>query len=106
MAPHDALDRDRSELGADLAVYSRVRLGQGLRDDGAGLRARRFQVRGGDTVFLPRDFQSIREARNCGARIAGLAIAREIVLAHGGNIGVESEKGKGSEFFFTLPALV
>jgi signal transduction histidine kinase len=36
----------------------------------------------------------------------GLSIAREIVLAHGGNIGVESEKGKGSEFFFTLPALV
>lgn len=36
----------------------------------------------------------------------GLGIAREIVLAHGGNIGVESEEGKGSEFFFTLPALV
>jgi signal transduction histidine kinase len=36
----------------------------------------------------------------------GLSIAREIVLAHGGNIGVESEKGKGSEFFFTLPAQV
>ena len=35
----------------------------------------------------------------------GLSIAREIVLAHGGNIGVESEEGKGSEFFFTLPAL-
>jgi signal transduction histidine kinase len=36
----------------------------------------------------------------------GLSIAREIVLAHGGNIGVECEEGKGSEFFFTLPALV
>jgi two-component system, NtrC family, sensor histidine kinase KinB len=36
----------------------------------------------------------------------GLSIAREIVLAHGGNIGVESDEGKGSEFFFTLPALV
>jgi signal transduction histidine kinase len=35
----------------------------------------------------------------------GLSIAREIVLAHGGRIGVESDKGKGSEFFFTLPAL-
>jgi NtrC-family two-component system sensor histidine kinase KinB len=34
----------------------------------------------------------------------GLSIAREIVLAHGGNIGVESGEGKGSEFFFTLPA--
>jgi NtrC-family two-component system sensor histidine kinase KinB len=34
----------------------------------------------------------------------GLSIAREIVLAHGGTVGVESEEGKGSEFFFTLPA--
>jgi signal transduction histidine kinase len=36
----------------------------------------------------------------------GLSIAREIVLAHGGSIGMESEEGKGSEFYFTLPALV
>jgi signal transduction histidine kinase len=35
----------------------------------------------------------------------GLSIAQEIVLAHGGSIGVEGEEGKGSEFYFTLPAL-
>ncbi len=33
----------------------------------------------------------------------GLAIARHIVLAHKGNIWVESEPGKGSIFAFTLP---
>jgi len=33
----------------------------------------------------------------------GLYIAREIVRAHGGDVGVESEPGKGSTFCFTLP---
>jgi signal transduction histidine kinase len=34
----------------------------------------------------------------------GLAIAREIVTAHGGSIGVQSDGRSGSEFYFELPA--
>jgi NtrC-family two-component system sensor histidine kinase KinB len=32
----------------------------------------------------------------------GLSIAREIVVAHGGRIGVRSKPGQGSEFYFDL----
>lgn len=33
----------------------------------------------------------------------GLAIAREMIEAHGGKIWAESDEGKGTTVFFTLP---
>jgi signal transduction histidine kinase len=62
---------------------------------------------------IPKEYQSrifarfvqVPGTRSHGAGL-GLAIARGIVEAHGGMIGVESEEGKGSTFRFTLPVSV
>ena len=69
-----------------------------VRDEGPGI-PRELQRRIFDKFFR------VSESGDEGAGL-GLSIAREIVLAHGGSIGVESDKDKGSEFFFILPALV
>ena len=41
--------------------------------------------------------------RRHGGAGLGLAIARDVVERMGGTIGVESEPGQGSHFFFDLP---
>ena len=67
-----------------------------VRDEGPGI-PRELHRRIFDKFFR------VSESGDEGAGL-GLSIAREIVLAHGGKVGVKSEKGQGCEFFFTLPA--
>ena len=65
-----------------------------VRDQGPGIAAE-FQVRIFDRFFrVPGQVK-----RGAGL---GLTIAREVVVAHGGRVGVRSEPGQGSEFYFVL----
>ena len=50
-------------------------------------------------------FYQIRRQAGAGSKGSGLglAICNGIIAVHGGAIWVESEKGKGSKFFFSLP---
>ncbi len=56
---------------------------------------------------LSKVFDRFWQARKTGSMSGsglGLSIAKAIVEAHGGTIGVESQVGKGSSFSFTLPS--
>lgn len=65
-------------------------------DTGAGIPAE-------DLPYLFDRFWQAQKAERCGAGL-GLHIVKGIVEAHGGRIWVESAPGRGSCFFFTIPA--
>ena len=50
-------------------------------------------------------FYKADKARSQGGSGLGLAIAKHTIQAHGGNISVKSEEGKGSSFSFNLPII-
>jgi signal transduction histidine kinase len=83
------------ELGATPQSDTMIRFW--VRDNGPGLTPE-DQAR----LFLP--FTRLDQARATGHGL-GLSIVRRIVEKLGGQVGVESEVGRGSIFFFTLPAV-
>ena len=67
-----------------------------VRDSGEGIAAE----------HLPRLFEKfyrVPGSRSRGGAGPVLAIDREVVVAHGGQIAVESQIGRGTVFIFTLP---
>ena len=70
----------------------------GVKDQGQGIPADELPK-----LFKPFSKASVRGTAGEQSAGLGLAIVRRIIEGHGGRIWVESEFGKGSTFFFTLP---
>jgi signal transduction histidine kinase len=68
-------------------------------DQGQGIKADEVSK-----VFLPFQRTSTRATAGEHSSGLGLAICKRIVELSGGQIAVESEHGKGSRFYFTLPS--
>ena len=79
----------------------RVNLSVHVIDTGIGIKEEDL-----DKLFV--SFQQVDSKRNRSVEGTGLglAISQKLVEAMGGEIGVESEYGKGSDFWFTIPVKV
>lgn len=87
---------------ADGKVSVRIESGDGrvrfsVADTGSGIPAP-YRER----IFEP--FFQVPGTEDLGGVGLGLAVSKEIVLSHGGEIDFESEEGRGAVFWFTLPA--
>jgi PAS domain S-box-containing protein len=90
-----------SPEGGEIVVSARRQLGDiilGVHDPGIGIAVE-------DQVKLFQSFQRLETGTWTGIQGVGLGlvVCRRLVEAHGGRIWVESEVGKGSSFYFTLP---
>jgi len=90
-----------SPQGGEIRVFAKLesdRLVIGIADQGIGISLH-------DQAKLFGPFQRLEDSRLDGVKGAGLGllVCRRLVEAHGGQIWIESEPGRGSTFFFTLP---
>jgi signal transduction histidine kinase len=84
--------------GGSLALLARQTVAQvqlDVRDTGTGIPADQ----------LTRIFEPLYTTKPTGTGL-GLYLVQEIVTAHGGVVGVQSEIGHGSTFTITLPLMI
>jgi signal transduction histidine kinase len=84
------------EVGVALADATLVHVW--VRDNGEGIAAEEI----GQIFEKYRQAGNVKQSHHKGTGL-GLVICKMIVEAHGGKIWVESEEGKGSTFYFSLP---
>ncbi len=88
-----------SPAGSVVSVHARVtdqHVRIEVRDRGAGISR-------DDAKKLFAPFSQLKAGKAAGGAGLGLSISRRLVELMSGEIGVESEVGKGATFFFTLP---
>jgi CheY-like chemotaxis protein len=89
------------EIAIEGGVAGASNLEFSVRDTGEGIPQDRIS-----SLFKEFSMVDSTYARNAGGTGLGLAICKRLVTVMGGEIGVDSEPGKGSRFWFRIPLSV
>ncbi|TAF67776.1 MAG: tetratricopeptide repeat protein [Cytophagales bacterium] len=88
---------ERGNIAIQAQIYENTHYRVSVKDDGVGIPATQQEK-----LFHSQGITTLGTHQEKGTGL-GLLLCREFVEKNGGNIGVRSEMGQGSEFFFTLP---